>query len=419
MKRSTLLELIDYVNTERGQKIFAEPRVMEDCISMVSTNIFRCLPPQIPGYDVEEDEPVLEPSWPHLQVVYEFLLRFVVSKEVDAKYAKRKDVIDQTFCLKLVQVFDSEDPRERDYLKTILHRVYGKFTSHRSFIRRQMSYTFQRFAFDTLRHNGIGELLEILGSIINGFALPLKSEHLRFLLTSLLPLHRAQSILTFHHQLSYCIIQYIEKDSSIVVPVIKGLARYWPWSESSKQITFLNELEDVLETVAGDNCDKVLPFVLKIVTRSIASEHFQVVERTLYLWNNETLANSLFGQRYSHITFPHLYRFLREKENHWNPTVKSLSEEVLRLFQRFNGPLLAKLEADFQQDQAARRSQSEQREQSWKNIKAKYECVAGDPAGMGMTQATFVQPLPAGGQPGTGTGGAAPPDAPMSQLSLR
>ena len=31
------------------------------------------------------------------------------------------------------------------------------------------------------RHNGIGELLEILGSIINGFAIPLKKEHLQVL----------------------------------------------------------------------------------------------------------------------------------------------------------------------------------------------------------------------------------------------
>ena len=30
-----------------------------------------------------------------------------------------------------------EDPRERDYLKTILHRIYGKFMSHRPFIRRK------------------------------------------------------------------------------------------------------------------------------------------------------------------------------------------------------------------------------------------------------------------------------------------
>ena len=25
----------------------------------------------------------------------------------------------------LIELFDSEDPREREYLKTILHRIYG------------------------------------------------------------------------------------------------------------------------------------------------------------------------------------------------------------------------------------------------------------------------------------------------------
>ena len=36
--------------------------------------------------------------------------------------------------------------------------------------------------YETERHNGVAELLEILGSIINGFALPLKEEHKIFLL---------------------------------------------------------------------------------------------------------------------------------------------------------------------------------------------------------------------------------------------
>lgn len=39
-------------------------------------------------------------------------------------------------------LFDSEDPRERDYLKTILHRIYGKFMSHRPFIRRSINNVF-------------------------------------------------------------------------------------------------------------------------------------------------------------------------------------------------------------------------------------------------------------------------------------
>jgi serine/threonine-protein phosphatase 2A regulatory subunit B' len=55
-----------------------------------------------------------------------------------------KKHIDKSFIVKLLELFDSEDPRERDYLKTILHRVYGKFMSHRPFIRRSISNTFYR-----------------------------------------------------------------------------------------------------------------------------------------------------------------------------------------------------------------------------------------------------------------------------------
>ena len=56
--------------------------------------------------------------------MYEFLLRFVVSPDVEAKVAKR--YISHTFVVRLLGLFNSEDPRERDYLKTILHRIYGK-----------------------------------------------------------------------------------------------------------------------------------------------------------------------------------------------------------------------------------------------------------------------------------------------------
>ena len=84
----------------------------------------------------------------------------MVSSEVSAKVAKK--YIDQRLCLELIDLFECEDPRERDYVKTILHRIYGKFMSHRAFIRRSISNTFYKFIYQTGRHNGIGEMLEIL-----------------------------------------------------------------------------------------------------------------------------------------------------------------------------------------------------------------------------------------------------------------
>ena len=62
----------------------------------------------------------MNPSWPHLQTVYEFLLRLVASPNTDAKISKK--YIDPTFVLNLLHLFDSEDQKEREYLKTIIQR---------------------------------------------------------------------------------------------------------------------------------------------------------------------------------------------------------------------------------------------------------------------------------------------------------
>ena len=127
---------------------------------------------------------------------------------------------DQKFVQQLLELFDSEDPRERDFLKTTLHRIYGKFLGLRAFIRKQINNIFYRFVYETERHNGVAELLEILGSIINGFALPLKEEHKIFLLKVLMPLHKVRSLSVYHPQLAYCVVQFLEKDPSLTEQVI-------------------------------------------------------------------------------------------------------------------------------------------------------------------------------------------------------
>lgn len=45
----------------------------------------------------------------------------------------------------MLELFDSEDPRERDFLKTTLHRIYGKFLGLRAHIRKQISNIFYRW----------------------------------------------------------------------------------------------------------------------------------------------------------------------------------------------------------------------------------------------------------------------------------
>jgi serine/threonine-protein phosphatase 2A regulatory subunit B' len=64
------------VNSPIGQKIFTEA-LMPDIVEMVRLNLFRALPPQTDDFDPEEDEPSIEVSWPHIQVLATLLYMYV------------------------------------------------------------------------------------------------------------------------------------------------------------------------------------------------------------------------------------------------------------------------------------------------------------------------------------------------------
>ncbi|XP_010531427.1 PREDICTED: serine/threonine protein phosphatase 2A 57 kDa regulatory subunit B' theta isoform-like [Tarenaya hassleriana] len=368
IKRQTLLELVDYVTSGNGK--FSET-VMQAAVRMVSANLFRPLSPQprenkaMEGLDLEEEEPSMDPAWPHLQIVYEFLLRFVASPETDAKLAKR--YIDHSFVMKLLDLFDSEDPREREYLKTILHRVYGKFMVHRPFIRKGVNNIFFRFIFETEKHNGIAELLEVLGSIINGFALPLKEEHKLFLVRALIPLHKPKCLPMYHQQLSYCITQFVEKDCKLSDTVIRGLLKYWPITNSSKEVMFLNELEEVLEATQPPEFQRCMVPLFRQIARCLSSSHFQVAERALYLWNNDHIENLI---RQNHkgilpIIFPALEK---NSSSHWNQAVRSLTLNVRKIFSDLDLELFEECLHKFHEDEEKSKEIKRKQEATWKRL---------------------------------------------------
>lgn len=100
IKRLALHELLDYVANNRS--VITEP-MYPRVVEMFSKNLFRPIPPpmtpQGEAFDPEEDEPVLEVAWPHIQVVYEFFLRFIESQDFNTNIAK--GYIDHQFVLQV------------------------------------------------------------------------------------------------------------------------------------------------------------------------------------------------------------------------------------------------------------------------------------------------------------------------------
>ncbi|CAG0881959.1 unnamed protein product [Cyprideis torosa] len=380
IKRNALHEMIEYISLAHNEP-FSE-KVYAEVTKMFEVNLFRTLPPPSnptgAEFDPEEDEPTLEAAWPHLQLIYDFFLRFLESQNFQPQIAKR--YIDQSFVLSLLELFDSEDPRERDFLKTTLHRIYGKFLNLRAYIRKQINNIFYKFIYETERHNGIAELLEILGSIINGFALPLKEEHKMFLLRVLLPLHKVKSLSVYHPQLAYCVIQFMEKDASLTEQVIRTLLRFWPKVHSPKEVMFLNELEEILDVIEPAEFQKVMVPLFKQLAQCVSSPHFQVTvqkvysgklnnvaERALYYWNNEYLM-SLINDNCNvimPIMFPALYK---NSKTHWNKTIHGLIYNALKLFMEMNHVLFDELQHKYKEERMTEKEKVREREEMWDHI---------------------------------------------------
>lgn len=104
IKRLALHELLDYVANNRS--VITEP-MYPRVVEMFAKNLFRPIPPPITpqgeAFDPEEDEPVLEVAWPHIQVVYEFFLRFIESQDFNTNVAKA--YIDHHFVLQVCVQF--------------------------------------------------------------------------------------------------------------------------------------------------------------------------------------------------------------------------------------------------------------------------------------------------------------------------
>lgn len=127
-KQAKTSALNDLVKFTTGKAEFMEPDVFPAYIKMISANLIRPLAPPddptAPPYDPEDDEPRLEPGWPHIELVYALLVRIVEHKSLSVDVALQS--LTATFAEQLIDLFCSEDPRERDLLKTAIHRIYGQ-----------------------------------------------------------------------------------------------------------------------------------------------------------------------------------------------------------------------------------------------------------------------------------------------------
>lgn len=303
---------------------------LDNVMQMIERNIFRPLPNvkksnlAFSETGIEQEEEV-DPSWPHLQGIYEFFLQLIINEAADVK--SLKVYVTPQFVQEFLELFDSEEGVERDYLKNILHKLYAKLVPRRKMIRKAINECFFALIHENHKFNGAAELLDILASIISGFAVPLREEHVVFFKNVIIPLHKVQTCSEFFEQLLRCSMLFLTKDRNLAIPLLEGLLKFWPFANCVKETLFLTELQEVLEVCEVEKIEHLIPRLFRRIVRCIGGTHLQVADRAMCFFENDYFLTIL--KTYKEQTFPMLVPTIVDlAENHWH---KILQESLVAL----------------------------------------------------------------------------------------
>lgn len=158
--------------------------------------------------------------------------------------------------------------------------------------------------------------------------------------------------------------------------------RYWPKVNSTKEVMFLNEVEDIFEVMDPAEFAKVQEPLFHQLAKSVASPHFQVAERALYFWNNEYFCNLVSDN--VEIILPIMFAPLYENsKGHWNRyvfkekcvmaltifrTIHGMVYNAMKLFMEINPQLFDDCSHEYTEQQNSAGAREALRERKWADL---------------------------------------------------
>merc|ERR1712056_55977 len=133
-----------------------------------------------------------------------------------------------------------------------------------------------------------------------------------------------------------------------------------------------NELEETLELTQSQEFVKVQHVLFKRVALCITCPHFQVAERTLFLWNNDYVVQLINRNR--HELFPIIIGALyKNSKQHWNSAVHGLTFNVLKLLMEADPQLFDECSAKHRSDEEEEEKKVLARQHHWNTLKDMYD----------------------------------------------
>lgn len=365
-------------SSEVSAKALTTP-VLAAAVKVVRANAFRSMMHKertpMDLLDGDDDEPLLEPTWPHLELVYELLMKIISAKDVDYSAAQSAG-LDKPFVICLVNLMDTDDPREREVLKNLITKLFSKISNFRSTVRKSIQSFCQRAV--SLEHGeapayGLSEVLEILAvRIVSGFATPLRKEQKDLLTEILMPLYKLDFLVSFHSQLKDVVRIFCKKDATLIKPVAQALLRYWPHCASSKQTIFLGELEDMIHTMPAVDFKSIGAACAQQISACCVSCHSEVAEKALGIWRHQPTVRSTVQNCREELPLV-VSRLYSNVTQAWGPNVMSKTMDVLKNFMEADRELFDNCSSKHRKQADEADKKDAKREQRWAALQAMHD----------------------------------------------
>ena len=200
--------------------------------NMIEKNIFRSLSKGfitlngIPVADlgVGTSNEFIDPAWPHLEGIYEIFYKLVTLDQIEIKFIKH--FITSNFLYQFIELLNSEEPKEREYIDKILQSLYFKMIPKRKLIKTAIDNFLLMIICENQEFKGTNELLDAYANIINTYSIPLRHEHIKLFTNIIIPLYKIEGSDKFYEQLSKCCLIYLSKNHTLAPLVIESLLKY-------------------------------------------------------------------------------------------------------------------------------------------------------------------------------------------------
>ena len=226
-----------------------------------------------------------------------------------------KHYIKYEFLNKLINLFKSDIEDEREILKTIINKLYSKLSYRRKLIRGVIFNYFNFWVITLNKTNGAVDHLDVMENIISSFSIPLKEEYINIFDNLLIPLHKMKKCYKYFDNLNRCILLFLEKDSDLAYNLLENLYKFFPSHNYKIKLSFLEEIEIVLEYIDIKKIEKTVDKLMKVFVECFLDFNIDLKNKALSFFdnkNNYTNKNTFISivQNYTKISFNIIVPFI-------------------------------------------------------------------------------------------------------------